>query len=60
VPLGVNTVWLAVAVNTDDEKYAVLPGVSVATTGSPRYKTAMLFVPDGGAPENVRVVPMQL
>jgi hypothetical protein len=45
-------------VNTDDEKYAVLPGDNVATTGSPRYKTAMLFVPVGGAGVKVKVVPI--
>ena len=38
----------------------MLPGDDTPITGKPRYKTAMLFVPVGGAAENVRVVPMQL
>jgi len=36
----------------------VLPGLDTPMTGSPRYKTEMLFVPVGGAGENVIVVPM--
>jgi hypothetical protein len=37
----------------------LLPGIGVPIcTGSPRYKTEMLFVPVGGAGENVIVVPM--
>ena len=36
----------------------MLPGLSVATTGSPRYRTAILLVPVGGAGVNVRVVPL--
>lgn len=44
--------------NDVDEKYAVLPGFDTPMTGSPRYKTEMLFVPVGGAGENVIVVPM--
>jgi hypothetical protein len=54
----VNVVWLAVAVNEVEEKYAVFPGDDTPMTGSPKYSTEMLFVPDGGAPENVRVVLM--
>jgi hypothetical protein len=37
---------------------AVLPGEPEPMTGRPRYSTAMLFVPVGGAGLNVRVVPM--
>jgi hypothetical protein len=54
----VNVVCPPVAVNEVDEKYAVLPGDDTPMTGSPKYSTEMLFVPDGGAGENVIVVPM--
>jgi hypothetical protein len=36
---------------------AVLPGEEPVITGRPRYSTAMLLVPEGGAGLNVRVVP---
>ena len=55
-----NVVCPPVAVNEVEEEYAVLPGDDTPITGSPKYRTEMLFVPTGGAPENVSVVPMQL
>jgi hypothetical protein len=54
----VNVVCPPVAVNEVDEKYAVLPGDDTPITGKPKYSTEMLFVPVGGAGENVIVVPM--
>jgi hypothetical protein len=45
-------------VNCVEDRYAVLPGVDTDVAGMPKYKTPMLFVPVGGAAENVSVNPV--